>query len=76
MADHDSASIVTLHQPQPARAKTPAERSKAYRARKRERHAALPTVIPAPVVTLLLPEAHPSSPRRMVCPEQVCPAAR
>ena len=31
MADHDSASIVTLHQPQPARAKTPAERSKAYR---------------------------------------------
>jgi len=45
MADHDSASIVTLHQPRPKTAKTPAERAAAYRARKR---ANLPAVIPAP----------------------------
>jgi hypothetical protein len=32
MAEHDSASIVTLHQPRP---KTPAERARAYRERKR-----------------------------------------
>ncbi|MEH2547122.1 hypothetical protein V1283_003767 [Bradyrhizobium sp. AZCC 2262] len=45
MADTTSASIVTLHQPQPARAKTPAERARAYRQRKRA--AALPVVVPA-----------------------------
>ena len=53
MADHDSASVITLHQPRP---KTPAERAAAYRARKR---AKLPAVIPASAstpVTLLPPE--------------------
>ena len=43
MADHGSASIVTLHQPRPPKAKTPAERARAYRQRKRA--AALPAVI-------------------------------
>jgi hypothetical protein len=51
MADHDSASIVTLHQPRPAGAKTPAERAAAYRARKKA--ANLRAVIPAPANQLL-----------------------
>jgi nucleotide-binding universal stress UspA family protein len=57
MADHGSASIVTLHQPRPPRAKTQAERARAYRQRKRA--AALPAVIPAPASTpvTLLPRA-------------------
>jgi hypothetical protein len=84
MADHDSASIVTLHQPRPARAKTPAERAKAYRQRKRA--AALPVVqegvlptLPALVltpVTLLPPTVatgdyspvRDTPPRRQVAP--------
>src|SRR5689334_13079566 len=40
MADHDSAAITLLHQPRPKTAKTPAERARAYRERKRA--AALP----------------------------------
>ena len=35
MADDASASIITLHQPRPKKAKTAAERAKAYRQRKR-----------------------------------------
>jgi hypothetical protein len=35
MADDTSASIITLHQPRPKKAKTAAERAKAYRQRKR-----------------------------------------
>jgi hypothetical protein len=38
----DTASIITLHQPQTKRAKTPAERSKAYRQRKKASVPALP----------------------------------
>jgi hypothetical protein len=38
----DAASIITLHQPQTKRAKTPAERSKAYRQRKKASVPALP----------------------------------
>lgn len=43
MADDKTASIITLHQPK--RARTPAERARAYRERKR---ANLPAVIPVP----------------------------
>ena len=35
MADDTSASVITLHQPRPKKAKTPAERAAAYRARKK-----------------------------------------
>jgi hypothetical protein len=35
MADDTSASVITLHQPRPSNAKTPAERAKAYRERKK-----------------------------------------
>jgi hypothetical protein len=35
MADDTSASVITLHQPRPKKAKTPAERAKEYRQRKR-----------------------------------------
>jgi hypothetical protein len=65
MADDTSASVITLHQPWPARAKTPAERAKAYRLRKKAHRitssipapcsASLPAVVSTPV-TLLPPE--------------------
>jgi len=45
MADDTSASVITLHQPRPKTAKTPAERAREYRQRKR---ANLPAVMPAP----------------------------
>ena len=48
MADDVSASIIPLHQPKPKRAKTPAQRAKAYRQRKK-------ADVPAPVVTDLPP---------------------
>jgi hypothetical protein len=35
MADDTTASVISLHQPRPKRAKTPAERAKAYRQRKK-----------------------------------------
>ena len=35
MATTETASIITLHQPQPKKAKTPAERARAYRERKK-----------------------------------------
>jgi hypothetical protein len=53
MADDVSASIFTLHQPRPTKAKTPAERARAYRERKR---ANLPAVIPAPIATPVTPD--------------------
>jgi hypothetical protein len=46
MADDTSASVITLHQPRQKTAKTPAERAREYRQRKK---ANLPAVIPAPV---------------------------
>jgi hypothetical protein len=52
MADDVSASIITLHQPYPAPKPktplTPAERAKAYRARKKAVVPALPVLAPAP----------------------------
>jgi hypothetical protein len=45
MADDTSASVITLHQPRTKKAKTPAERAREYRQRKR---ANLPAVVPAP----------------------------
>jgi len=62
MADDNSASIITLHQPQRA-AKTPAERARAYRERKKAGvpvfengpGPSLPVPVPTPV-TLLPPE--------------------
>ena len=35
MADDVSASVITLHQPRPKKAKTGAERTRAYRERKK-----------------------------------------
>jgi hypothetical protein len=45
MADDISASVITLHQPRPKKAKTPADRAREYRQRKR---ANLPAIVPAP----------------------------
>ena len=42
MADDTTASIITLHQPRPKRSKTPAERAKSYRKRKKASVPALP----------------------------------
>ncbi len=42
MADDTTASIITFHQPPPKQAKTPAERAKAYRQRKKAKAPALP----------------------------------
>jgi hypothetical protein len=80
MADDTSASVITLHQPWPARAKTPAERAKAYRLRKKAHRitssipapcsASLPAVVSTPV-TLLPPENVTFSPapsRRQAAP--------
>jgi len=54
MADDTSASVITLHQPRPTKAKTPAERARAYRGRKKS---TLPAVVPvpAPVSTRVTP---------------------
>jgi len=64
MADHDSASIVTLHQPRPPRAKTQAERAKADRTRKKANLPAVinggaPTSAPTPVTLLPREEQSP-----------------
>ena len=71
MADDTTASIITLHQPRPKRSKTPAERAKSYRKRKKASVPALPVaaqvsttfsesdkvaaVKPAPTVDLVPP---------------------
>jgi hypothetical protein len=84
MANDTSATITLLHQPPPARAKTPAERAKAYRERKRAAalpitssipapcSAKLPAVIPTPV-TLLPREELTLAPARSGRPLQVAP---
>jgi hypothetical protein len=79
MADETAASIITLHQPQTKRAKTPAERSKAYRQRKKASVPALPVtaqvsttvsesgkvapVTPVPPATVASGAVTPSRPR-------------
>lgn len=76
MADVTSASILPLHQPQTKTAKTPAQRAKAYRDRKRA--AALPAVIPAsaPAPTPVLPTQRPhATPLTLLPPETVTPQA-
>jgi hypothetical protein len=60
MATDTSASIVNLHQPQPTKAKSPAERARAYRERKRANLPAVRTEVahgfaPAPVSTPVMP---------------------
>src|SRR5260370_31017620 len=45
MADAVSASVIALHQARPTKARTPAERARAYRERKKS---TLPAVVPAP----------------------------
>jgi hypothetical protein len=49
MADDTSASIITLHQPKPKKAKTPAERAREYRQRKRAEKSVTVTDLPSPV---------------------------
>jgi hypothetical protein len=74
MADDVSASVITLHQPRPKKAKTPRERAKAYRDRKKAAAPALPVpaptsapiltpVTPLPPPTVTLPAVTPSRPR-------------
>ncbi len=78
MADDTTASIITLQQPRPKRAKTPAERAKAYRRRKKASVPALPVaaqvstpsepenvtpVTPMPPPTVALRGVTPSRPR-------------
>ena len=48
MADDTTASIIPLHQPPPKPAKTPAERAKAYRQRKKAKAPALPVAAQVP----------------------------
>jgi len=47
MADDTTASVITLHQPRPKRTKTPAERAKSYRQRKKTSVAAPKGAAPA-----------------------------
>jgi hypothetical protein len=49
MADDTSASIITLHQPKPKKGKTPAERAREYRQRKRAEKSVAVTDLPSPV---------------------------
>jgi hypothetical protein len=56
MADDKTASIVTLHQPRPKQAKTPAERARAYRQRKKT-GTALTVLTPIIPVTPVPPPA-------------------
>jgi hypothetical protein len=50
LADDTSASIITLHQPRPKKAtKTPAERAREYRQRKKAEKSAPATALPVPV---------------------------
>jgi hypothetical protein len=77
MADDVSASVITLHQARPKKAKTPRERAKAYRDRKKVAAPVVPvpatsvatvltpvTPLPPPTVTLRAGEAvAPSRPR-------------
>jgi len=60
MADDISASVITLHQPRPKKAKTGAERARAYRERKKG-GAPLPS-LPVPAVTPVVPLEQCSTP--------------
>jgi hypothetical protein len=60
MADDISGSVVTLHQPRPRKAKTGAERARAYRERKKG-GAPLPS-LPVPAVTPVVPLEQCSTP--------------
>jgi hypothetical protein len=60
MADDLSASVITLHQPRPKKAKAGAERTRAYRERRKKR-APLPS-LPVPAVTPVVPLEAPSTP--------------
>jgi hypothetical protein len=61
MADDISASVITLHQPRPKKAKTGAERARAYRERKRSEAPPLSS-LPVPAVTPVVPLEAPSTP--------------
>ena len=65
MADDVSASVITLHQPRPKKAKTSAERAKAYRDRKK---AAAPASNPTPPLDCETPPAVPALPAPVATP--------
>ena len=60
MADDISASVITLHQPRPKKAKTGAERARAYR--ERRKGGAPLSSWPVPAVTPVVPLEAPSTP--------------
>lgn len=68
MADDTTASIITLQQPRPKRAKSPAERAKAYRQRK---NASVPALPVAAQVTTTLSESDMVTPVAPVPPPTV-----
>ncbi len=68
MADDTSASILTLHQPRPKAAKTPAQRANAYRLRKKAAVPALPAPVSVPTTVLT-----PVTPQADLFPEQTAP---
>jgi hypothetical protein len=61
MADDSSASVITLHQPRPKKAKTGAERARAYRERKRSEAPPLSS-LPVPAVMPVAPLEAASTP--------------
>ena len=61
MADDTIGSVISLHQPRPKRAKTPAERARAYRQRRRKKgKAAALSNDESPPSELLIPEGFSS----------------
>jgi hypothetical protein len=74
MADDTSASIITLHQPRPKKAKTPRERAKAYRDRKKAAAPALP--VPVPTSAAVLTPVTPLPPPTITSPALTPPRLR
>ncbi len=77
MAEDTTASIITLHQAPQKRAKTPAERARAYRQRKKTGDATLPVPAVTPLTSVQTPPVtlHITPPRRPAAPPLLIVAA-